>query len=53
MSDEFDDQPDIDALMRGEGKHEWMSEPRFKKMFAEVEDALQGVLGKGKFEWVD
>ena len=53
MSDEFDNQPDIDALMRGEKKHEWMSEPRFKRMFSEVEDALQGVLGKGKFEWVD
>jgi len=30
-----------------------MSEPRFKKIFNEIEDGLQGVLGRGPFEWVD
>ena len=33
MSDEMDDLPELDALMRAEKKHDWMSEPRFKRMF--------------------
>ena len=48
MSDSEDwDLPDLDSLMRGEKKHQWLSEPRFEKMFSEIEDGLQGVLGKG------
>ena len=39
------DLPDLDAIMRGEKKHEWLSEPRFKQMFSDIEDGLQGVLG--------
>ena len=50
---EWDLEPDFDALMKGEKKHEWISEPRFKKMFNEVEHGLQGVMGKGRYEWVD
>ena len=54
MSDSEDwDLPDLDSLMRGEKKHEWLSEPRFEKMFSEIEDGLQGVLGKGTYDWVD
>lgn len=54
MSDSEDwDLPDLDALMRGEKKHAWLSEPRFEKMFSEIEDGLQGVLGKGTYDWVD
>ncbi|HIM13063.1 MAG: serine protein kinase RIO [Candidatus Thalassarchaeum betae] len=53
MSDEPDEQPDIDALMKGEKKYEWLSDPRFKRLFTDIEDGLQGVLGRGKFEWVD
>ena len=54
MSDSEDwDLPDLDALMRGEKKHQWLSEPRFEKMFSEIEDGLQGVLGKGTYDWVD
>ena len=53
MSDEMDELPDLDALMRAERKHDWMSEPRFKRMFDDIEDGLQGVLGKGRYEWVD
>ena len=53
MSDEMDELPELDALMRAERKHDWMSEPRFKRMFDDIEDGLQGVLGKGKYEWVD
>ena len=48
--DEYDDLPEVDALLRAEKKHEWISEPRFKRMFNEIEDGLQGVLGKGKYE---
>jgi RIO kinase 1 len=47
------DLPDLDSLMRGEKKHEWLSEPRFEKMFSDIEDGLQGVLGKGTYDWVD
>ena len=47
------DLPDPDEIMRSESKHEWISEPRYKKMFDDIEDALQGVMGRGKFEWVD
>lgn len=45
--------PDPDSLMRAEKKHEWISEAKYKRMFDDIEDALQGVMGKGKFEWVD
>ena len=48
-----DEEPDIDSLLRAEKKHEWISEPRFKRIFTDIEDALQGVMGKGKYEWVD
>ena len=50
---EWDLEPDFDALMKGEKKHEWISEPRFKKMFNEVEHGLQGVMCKGRYEWAD
>ena len=52
---DFDEhwEEDSDAIMRSQTKHDWMSEPRFKKIFNEIEDGLQGVMGKGPFEWVD
>ncbi|MGY8691773.1 MAG: hypothetical protein ACKVHF_02290, partial [Candidatus Poseidoniales archaeon] len=50
---EWDLEPDFDTLMKGEKTHEWISEPRFKKLFNEVEHGLQGVMGKGRYEWVD
>ncbi len=50
---EWDLEPDFDTLMKGEKRHEWISEPRFKKLFNEVEHGLQGVMGKGRYEWVD
>ena len=52
-NDEPWEEEDPDALMKAQTKHDWISEPRFKKMFNEIEDGLQGVLGKGPFEWVD
>jgi len=52
---DFDEhwEEDSDAIMRSQTKHDWMSEPRFKKIFDDIEDGLQGVMGKGPFEWVD
>ena len=47
------EEPDPDSLMRSERKHEWISEPRYRRMFDDIEHALQGVMGKGPFEWVD
>tara|TARA_B100000686_G_scaffold330115_1_gene391992 strand:- start:1227 stop:2111 length:885 start_codon:yes stop_codon:yes gene_type:complete len=51
--DEDWEEPDPDSMMRSERKHEWISEPRYKRMFDDIEDALQGVMGRGRFEWVD
>ncbi len=31
----------------------WMNEKRYTDMFSKIENGLQGVLGKGQFEWVD
>ncbi len=31
----------------------WMKEKKFSKIFKEIEHRLEGVLGLGKFEWVD
>ena len=31
----------------------WMNEKRYSNMFSKIEKGLQGVLGKGQFEWVD
>ena len=50
---EWDLEPDFDSLMKSEKKHEWISEPRFKKLFDEIEHSIQGVMGKGRYEWVD
>ena len=39
--------------LEGHGAFSWMKDKRYKSMFKDIEDRLQGVLGKGKFEWVD
>ena len=31
----------------------WMNEKKYAKIFKEIEHRLEGVLGTGKFEWVD
>ncbi len=51
--EDWDEGPDIDSLLKSEKKHEWISEPRYKRLFDDIEDSIQGVIGKGKFEWVD
>ena len=50
-NEDWDEDPD--AIMKSQTKHVWMSEPRFRKIFDEIEDGLQGVMGKGPYEWVD
>ena len=52
-SDEEWEDLDPDMMMRSERKHEWISEPKYKRMFDDIEDALQGVMGSGRYEWVD
>ena len=51
-SDEDWEDLDPDKMMRSERKHEWISEPKYKRMFDDIEDALQGVMGRGRYEWV-
>ncbi len=50
---ESDEYPDVDSIMSSERKFEWLSEPKYRKIFDEIEDSIQGVLGKGSFDWVD
>ena len=53
MADPDWEEVDPDALMRAAKQHDWMTESRFKRMFEEIEDKLQGVLGTGQYDWVD
>ena len=53
MTDPDWEDVDPDALMRAAKQHDWMPESRFKRMFEEIEDKLQGVLGTGQYDWVD
>ena len=46
---EWDEEPDMDRLLKSERKHEWISEPKYKRMFDDIEDSLQGVMGKMGF----
>ena len=53
MTDPDWEDVDPDAIMRAAKQHDWMTESRFKRMFEEIEDKLQGVLGTGQYDWVD
>ena len=35
------------------GRYGWMKETRHKRMFRDIESKLQGVIGKGSYDWVD
>jgi RIO kinase 1 len=52
--DDFEHEIDVKS-MHGEGgiSTEWMDQPKMKKMFQEIEHRLQGVLGTGRYDWVD
>ncbi len=41
------------AMDKKEDSWSWMKEKRFSNMFKEIEHRLEGVLGTGRFEWVD
>ena len=43
----------VKSLETEAGTYAWMKEKRFSSMFNEIESGIQGVLGKGQFEWVD
>ena len=43
----------IETLESKSGKYSWMKEKRYKTMFRNIEDKIQGAMGKGPFEWVD
>ena len=41
------------SLKEESQKWNWMDEPKYKQMFNEIEQKIQGAIGVGKFEWVD
>ncbi len=53
---EYEEAVEVESeRMHGEGgkAYEWMTEQRNARMFKEIEGRLQGVLGKGLYDWVD
>ena len=54
LIDDFEEEIDVKS-MHGEGGAftERMDQPKMKKMFQEIEHRLQGVLGTGRYDWVD
>ena len=51
--DEIDDRDFIQSLENSSGKYDWMKEKRYKSIFRDIENKIQGAMGKGPFEWVD
>ena len=49
----FEERKFIETLENNSGKYSWMKEKRYKTMFRNIEDKIQGAMGKGTFEWVD
>ena len=49
--EEWDDR--LEALERSATQHQWMDEPRYKRLFRDIEDRISGVLGAGEYEWAD
>ena len=43
----------VNSLESSSGKYEWMKENRYKSIFRDIENKIQGAMGKGPFEWVD
>ena len=50
---EKEDRDYINSLTDSRGQYEWMKEKRFKTIFRDIENKIQGAMGKGPFEWVD
>ena len=53
QEEDFGEDEMLEALDRAGESYHWMKERRFERMFREIEGKLSGVLGKGKYEWVD
>ncbi|MEE3038173.1 MAG: hypothetical protein VX328_00215, partial [Candidatus Thermoplasmatota archaeon] len=51
--DEVDARDFVGSLETSSGKYDWMKEKRYKSIFRDIENKIQGVMGKGPFEWVD
>ena len=42
----FEESKFIDTLENNSGKYSWMKEKRYKTMFRNIEDKIQGAMGK-------
>ena len=51
--DEIDARDFVGSLETSSGKYDWMKEKRYKSIFRDIENKIQGAMGKGPFEWVD
>ena len=51
--DEIDDRDFVGSLETSSGKYDWVKEKRYKSIFRDIENKIQGVMGKGQFDWVD
>ena len=47
---EKEDRDYINSLADSKGQYEWMKEKRFKTIFRDIENKIQGAMGKGPFE---
>ena len=45
--DEIDDRDFVGSLETSSGKYEWMKEKRYKSIFRDIENKIQGAMGKG------
>lgn len=43
----------LSNLASKQGTYGWMKEDRYKRMFRDIENKIQGAMGTGTFEWVD
>lgn len=51
--DEHQSKKFLNDLEPKSGRYGWMKETRHKRMFRDIESKLQGVIGKGSYDWVD
>ena len=43
----------LSTLASKQSTYGWMKEDRYKRMFRDIENKIQGALGTGTFDWVD
>ena len=51
-SNDFREKKSKKKQRKSDEKREWMKEKQYSKIFKEIEKKIEGVIGKGKFEWV-